>query len=89
VRAGGRTDRQTDVTKLIVAFRNFANAHNNEENRVSFCAYVLSEELLTKVLTKVSLQLKLLTFLTFASVPVTIYKTGQRGYGNLKQNFYN
>jgi len=22
----GRTDRQTDMTKLIVAFRNFANA---------------------------------------------------------------
>jgi hypothetical protein len=24
--AGGRTDRQTDMTKLIVAFCNFANA---------------------------------------------------------------
>ena len=24
-----RTDRQTDVMKLIVAFRNFANAPNN------------------------------------------------------------
>ena len=26
----GRTDRQTDVTQLIVAFRNFANAHKND-----------------------------------------------------------
>jgi hypothetical protein len=25
-RVGGRTDRQTDMTKLIVAFRNFSNA---------------------------------------------------------------
>ena len=25
-RAGGRTDRQTDIMKLIVAFRNFAKA---------------------------------------------------------------
>ena len=25
-RAGGRTDRQTDMTKLTVAFRNYANA---------------------------------------------------------------
>jgi hypothetical protein len=25
-----RTDRRTDMTKLIVAFRNFANASNNE-----------------------------------------------------------
>jgi hypothetical protein len=24
----GRADRQTDMTKLMVAFRNFANAHN-------------------------------------------------------------
>jgi hypothetical protein len=26
-RKGGRADRRTDMTKLIVAFRNFANAH--------------------------------------------------------------
>jgi len=25
--AGKRTDRQTEMTRLIVAFRNFANAH--------------------------------------------------------------
>ena len=25
-----RTDRQTDMTKLIVAFRNFTNTHKNE-----------------------------------------------------------
>jgi hypothetical protein len=29
MRAGGRTDWQTDMTKLIVAFRNFANAPKN------------------------------------------------------------
>jgi hypothetical protein len=28
--ADGRTDRQADMTKLIVAFRNFANAPKNE-----------------------------------------------------------
>jgi len=28
-RTDGRTDRQTDVTKLILAFRNFANAPKN------------------------------------------------------------
>jgi hypothetical protein len=28
--AGGRTDGQTDVTKLTVAFRNFANAPKND-----------------------------------------------------------
>jgi hypothetical protein len=28
--ANGRTDRQTHITKLIVAFHNFANAPNNE-----------------------------------------------------------
>jgi hypothetical protein len=27
--ADGRTDRQTDMTKLIVAFRNFVNAPKN------------------------------------------------------------
>jgi hypothetical protein len=27
--ADGRTDERTDMTKLIVAFRNFANAPNN------------------------------------------------------------
>jgi hypothetical protein len=29
-RTGRRTDRRIDVTKLIVAFRNFANALKNE-----------------------------------------------------------
>ena len=28
--AGGRTDRQTDMAKVIVSFRNFANAPKNE-----------------------------------------------------------
>jgi len=33
----GRTDRQTDMTKLIVAFRSFANAPKNsrEEDTVA------------------------------------------------------
>jgi len=30
--AGGRTEGQTDVTKLIVAFRNFANAPDKLHN---------------------------------------------------------
>jgi hypothetical protein len=41
--AEGRTDRQTDMTKLIVAFRNFANAPkekhaeaSGEERNISF-----------------------------------------------------
>jgi hypothetical protein len=29
--ADGRTDRQTDMTKLRVAFRNFANAPKNKQ----------------------------------------------------------
>jgi hypothetical protein len=29
-RADGRTDKQTDMTKVIVAFRNFENAHLND-----------------------------------------------------------
>jgi len=28
--ADGRTDRQTDMTKVLVAFRNFANAHKKD-----------------------------------------------------------
>jgi hypothetical protein len=32
-RAGGWRDRQTDMTKLIVAFRNFANAPNGQRKR--------------------------------------------------------
>jgi hypothetical protein len=37
--ADGRADRQTDITKLIVAFRNFANAPKNG----SFFSYFLRE----------------------------------------------
>jgi hypothetical protein len=29
MRTDGRTDKRTDMTKLIVAFRNFANANKN------------------------------------------------------------
>jgi hypothetical protein len=37
MRTGGRTDRHTDMTKLIVAFRNFAKAPKmNYEARVLF-----------------------------------------------------
>jgi len=39
--AGGRTDGQTDMMKLVVAFRSFANAHRQEmsfQNRyVIYC----------------------------------------------------
>ena len=31
--AAGRTDRQTDMTKLIVAFRNYATAPKNGINK--------------------------------------------------------
>ena len=34
--ADGQTDGQTDMTKLIVAFRKFANAPKNEQNRHIF-----------------------------------------------------
>jgi hypothetical protein len=32
-RPGRQTDRQTDVTKLIVVFRNFAAAPTNDRNK--------------------------------------------------------
>jgi hypothetical protein len=35
-RAGGRTDRQTDMTKLTDAFRNFAKAPRNER-KIAHC----------------------------------------------------
>ena len=39
--AGGRTDGQTDMTKIVVAFRSFANVHRQEarfQNRyVIYC----------------------------------------------------
>jgi len=34
--ANGRTDKQTDMTKLVVASRNYANAPNNGKIRVDF-----------------------------------------------------
>ena len=37
--AEGRTDRRTDMTKLIVAFRNFANALKTGD---LYCPYVVS-----------------------------------------------
>jgi hypothetical protein len=38
----GHTDRQTDMKKLIVAFRNFANAHKKStSNAVSVCVILL------------------------------------------------
>jgi len=45
-RAGGRTDRQTDMTKLIVAFRNSANAPNNELGRMCKEAVVIRFEVI-------------------------------------------
>ena len=38
--ADGQTDRQTDMTKLIDAFRNFGNApNNNNNNNIGQCRY--------------------------------------------------
>jgi hypothetical protein len=34
MQADGRTDRQTDMTKLIVAFRHFAKSPKNDQSRV-------------------------------------------------------
>jgi len=34
MRTGGRMDGRTDTKKLIVAFRNFANAPKKENNNV-------------------------------------------------------
>jgi len=34
MRTDGRTDGRTDITKLIVAFRNFANASKKRQNKV-------------------------------------------------------
>jgi len=46
------TDRQTDITKLIVAFHNFANAPENrymvtklDENIQSFANYFVTQEM--------------------------------------------
>ena len=36
MRAGGRTEGQTDVTRLLVAFRNFANAPKNCKLKCGF-----------------------------------------------------
>jgi hypothetical protein len=33
---GGRTDRQKDITELIVAFRNFANARRSTKGHMTF-----------------------------------------------------
>jgi hypothetical protein len=45
-RTDGRTYRQTDMTKLIVAFRNFANAPNNELGRMCKEAVVIRFEVI-------------------------------------------
>jgi len=42
--ADGLTDRQTDMTKLIVAFRNFANASKNG-NYIIYCYMLFSTAL--------------------------------------------
>jgi hypothetical protein len=34
-------DGQTNMTKLIVAFRNFVNAPKNEEKVVIFCSFMI------------------------------------------------
>jgi hypothetical protein len=38
--ADGRTDRQTDMTKLILAFHNFANAPKNKGMNTNKLSYV-------------------------------------------------
>jgi len=45
-RVDGWTDRQTDVTKLIVAFRIFANAPNDELGRMCKEAVVIRFEVI-------------------------------------------
>jgi hypothetical protein len=39
-RTDGRTDRQADVTKLMVAFRNFANAPKKKIHLLTQCTYL-------------------------------------------------
>jgi len=36
MRAGGRTDEQTDMTKLLVAFRNFAKDPKSQNTQFIF-----------------------------------------------------
>ena len=48
VRAGGRTDRQTDMAKLVVAFRNLTNAPNKFSVLPTQCIYVFCVDLRTK-----------------------------------------
>ena len=43
-RADGRTDGQTDMTQLILAYRNFANATKN--HILSFCCEILGPEMI-------------------------------------------
>ena len=43
---GGRTDRQTRITKLVFAFRNFANAPNDELGRMCNEAVVIRFEVI-------------------------------------------
>jgi hypothetical protein len=38
--AGGRADGRTDMTKLIVAFRNYANAPKNESKCTTFLLFL-------------------------------------------------
>jgi len=40
-----RTDEQTDMTKLTVAFRNFANAPENEDSQFITCHTKLAKTL--------------------------------------------
>ena len=44
-RTDGQTDRRTDVTKLIVAFNNFANASKNGTR--NYCYSNISERFYT------------------------------------------
>jgi len=41
--ADRQTDRQTDTTRLIVAFRNIANAYINDRNEAVILTYLLAK----------------------------------------------
>jgi hypothetical protein len=39
-RTDGQTERQTNMTKLIVAFRNFAKAHKSADVRIKIQVFI-------------------------------------------------
>jgi hypothetical protein len=47
MRTDGRTDRQTDLTKLLVTFRNFANEPKKDESYLKIFPILRAELLIT------------------------------------------